>query len=105
MISVPPNLERSKKRVKVFVYGSLRKGMWNNHFLDDAKLVQEGVSLQGFKLVVCKRLPAVKLSENDSVLGELYEVNQQQLERLDRLEGVIYANYIKTPIKIQGIDE
>ena len=74
----------------VFVYGSLRKGFTNNHILEGArfrgvaKTYENNFQMRAF----CYGYPAVSLKKNGSaILGEVYEVSDWGLARLDRLEG------------------
>lgn len=71
----------------VFVYGTLRKGSWNNYILSDSILIAEGKTKEKFKLIV-DRIPYVLKSDKVSnITGEVYEVDSQTLNRLDNLEG------------------
>lgn len=70
---------------RVFVYGTLRKGFGNHRLLEDSTFVDNAVirgemrHLGGF--------PGVHLHGNDQVHGEIYEVTEDVMFRLDRLEG------------------
>lgn len=74
-----------KETHKVLVYGTLRKGFSNHSLLVDSKFVGRRsvlgtmYSLGGF--------PAVVLSGAGQVNCELYEVDENTLRRLDRLES------------------
>lgn len=71
--------------MKVFVYGTLKKGFGNHHWMELAggKFVSEAV-LNGAKMYSCKYYPAIVLEEG-SVKGELYTI--EDIAPLDRLEG------------------
>ena len=70
---------------KVFVYGSLRKGLGNHghlagsHFLGDAALKNHDMHDYGY-------FPAI-VQGSGTVQGEVYEVGDRTLHRLDLLEG------------------
>jgi gamma-glutamylaminecyclotransferase len=74
----------------VFVYGTLRKG-WHNHrhYLDctGAKFIGEGRTLGKHRMVAAGVPFVAKHGGEHTILGELYEVNDEVLENLDRLEG------------------
>ena len=74
---------------KVFVYGSLLSGMGNHRLLENSKKLGVTRSPKGFKMVDLGPFPGVVQSEDESksVYGEVYEVNDETFQRLDRLEG------------------
>jgi gamma-glutamylcyclotransferase (GGCT)/AIG2-like uncharacterized protein YtfP len=72
----------------VFVYGTLRKGESNAHFLDNAKCVDENCTIEGQLYDTGYGYPALFMEKGAfPVKGELYKVTSEQLKRLDRLEG------------------
>lgn len=77
---------------RVFVYGSLKRGRYNNDLLRESRFIGERTtqdetwimrSLGGFPGVVKEYHGALSAS----IYGELYEVDDNTLTRLDRLEG------------------
>jgi gamma-glutamylcyclotransferase (GGCT)/AIG2-like uncharacterized protein YtfP len=75
----------------VFVYGTLRKGGTNHHYLSDAFCLQNDVWLPGYRLYDFQNaypfmLPAPTNSEK--VRGEIYRVNESILEMLNILEDI-----------------
>jgi gamma-glutamylcyclotransferase (GGCT)/AIG2-like uncharacterized protein YtfP len=71
----------------IFVYGTLRQGFHNHRLLAGSKFLGEG-SAYGVKLYDAGPFPAVLKEHKSAVLGELYEVDDTTLARLDRLESV-----------------
>lgn len=71
----------------VFVYGSLRQHESNYHLLDGAKLVVEQAYVYGELWDTGFGYPAVVLSGQTKVYGEVYQVSEEQLHILDQLEG------------------
>ncbi|MFB4169132.1 gamma-glutamylcyclotransferase [Virgibacillus sp. JSM 102003] len=71
----------------VFVYGTLRKGERNHHFLDGAACIFEQCRTNGSLYDTNNRYPTMKESKSSWVYGELYEVTEAQLRSIDRLEG------------------
>lgn len=76
--------------MKVAVYGSLRKGFGNHTLIDHCNKEWEGyVLLNNRKMVAyCNAFPAVVVSKlSCPFIAEVYEIDEQTLARLDRLEG------------------
>jgi gamma-glutamylcyclotransferase (GGCT)/AIG2-like uncharacterized protein YtfP len=74
---------------KVFVYGTLRHGESNHRLLEKADLIAEHCWTNGKMYDTGNGYPAIKQSTTDKVYGELYAVNQGELNRLDILEGYV----------------
>lgn len=71
----------------VFVYGSLRRGECNHRVLAGARMIAAAQTSPRFRLVDLGAYPALLAGGATAVLGEVYEVDGETLERLDRLEG------------------
>lgn len=70
---------------KVFVYGSLKNGFHNHRLLEQSKFL--GVaSGEGYRMVSLGSFPGL-LHGDKTVVGELYEVDDNTFKSLDRLEG------------------
>ena len=91
----------SSGRYRVFVYGTLMKGARNEHIMNDATLVSENARTkeQSFLMLQFnsssspgKQTPGVKHRGQGYVKGEVYEVDDEGLAALDKLEqnGVRY---------------
>lgn len=71
----------------LFVYGTLLRGQRNHHLMATARLVRETATAPGFRLYELDReLPAMVRGGRGAVAGELYRIDAETLERLDRLE-------------------
>jgi len=71
----------------VAVYGTLKSGQGNNHFLDEAELVDWGLTAEPHRLCI-KGLPfLIEGGDGDNVEVEVYSVSDSTLLRLDQLEG------------------
>ena len=70
---------------KVFVYGTLMKGERNHHFLEDSKLLGAS-SVEGYDMYNVGWFPAI-IRGDSRILGELYEVSQEDMPSIDALEG------------------
>ena len=79
---------------KVFVYGSLLSGMGNHPLLGNSKKLGISRSPKGFKMLDLGHFPGVVRSEDGigDVVGEVYEVGDDTLRGLDRLEGYNSSN-------------
>ena len=78
--------------MRVFVYGSLLKGLHNHRVLRGAKFLGEARTLEAhFTLHDLGQFPAVTCDGVDTIKGEVYEVDKETAERLDHLEG--YPNF------------
>ena len=71
---------------RVFVYGTLKRGQRNYHFLRNANFIGEFVTLNKFSMYEFDDYPAVCQHGKDSIEGEVYEVTDYQFRRLDELE-------------------
>ena len=77
---------------KLFVYGSLKQGFGNHDFLESSKyLGTYDTSDANYRMISMGSYPGVvELDGQDEhcyILGELYEVDDDTLARVDRLEG------------------
>lgn len=74
--------------MKLFVYGTLKKNRGNDWLLRKAKLLDDRLILYGFEMRSYGGFPVITPVDRDvQVIGELYEVNEEQLDSCDRLEG------------------
>lgn len=75
-------------KLKVVVYGTLKKGYHNGaYYLKDSTFLKD-VIVEGFKLYD-SGFPVAAPDEASSLTGELWEINPDDgtLDNLDRLEG------------------
>lgn len=70
----------------VFVYGTLRRHESNHLLLAETHLISYQAKTRGKLFDTGFGFPAMTEDEGN-VYGELYEINQEQLHQLDRLEG------------------
>jgi gamma-glutamylcyclotransferase (GGCT)/AIG2-like uncharacterized protein YtfP len=76
-----------EKTYKVFVYGTLRENEFNHHLLYGAVCLAKQCWTNGILFDTELGYPAMITNNVKRVYGELYEVNETQLKKLDRLEG------------------
>ena len=79
---------------RIFVYGTLRKGMYNyDRYLKDKQSLREYGNIKG-KLMSLKgqKYPAFLLEGNGMILGEIHEVDDEFIKVLDVLESYFGEN-------------
>ena len=79
--------DRMNGGARVFVYGTLLSGEPNHRLLADAELVGAARTEPEFELVSLGAFPAMVPGGGTAVAGEVYEVDPDTLDALDRLEG------------------
>lgn len=72
---------------RVFVYGSLKKNYGNHGFLEKSEFLGEAKTKAEFTMISYGFFPACLTPGNTEISGEVYDVTDAVLERLDRLEG------------------
>lgn len=75
--------------MRVFVYGTLKAGHSNAGLLAAATFVGDAVTVPEFTMFAenYNHFPMVAEGGNKVIKGEVYEVNEFTLSRLDSLEG------------------
>ena len=72
----------------LFVYGTLKKGCSRSSVMESSRFIGVAKTTPNYKLYDCGTYPALVASENGGVWGELYEVDDSVMSRLDQIEGV-----------------
>lgn len=72
---------------RVFVYGTLRKGQRNHHWLRNATALGTCATFPSFTLVNVGDFPGAVERGGQRIIGEVYEIGPPVLLHLDRLEG------------------
>ena len=76
------------KKYLVSCYGSLRRGMSNHqYYLSDSEYKGTFTTEPEYTLHSLQWYPGLKLNGNTSVVMEVYEVDEETLKNLNRLEG------------------
>lgn len=83
-------------RVRLFVYGSLKRGGLHHEELADAVCSGAARTAPLYRVVAYGPYPAL-VAGNTAVTGELYEVAPDALPALDAFEG---AGYRRAPVKL-----
>jgi gamma-glutamylcyclotransferase (GGCT)/AIG2-like uncharacterized protein YtfP len=85
---VLPRLVKTSPMPRIFVYGTLKRGLSNAAQLDGAVFERAAATASGYVLHMVEGYPAMSRSETGIVHGELYAVSNEHLSRLDEFEGV-----------------
>ena len=72
---------------RVFVYGTLRAGQRNHRLLRRATALGPASTVEPFAMHDLGAFPAIVAGGETPVVGEVYEVDAETLQALDRLEG------------------
>ncbi len=81
---------------KIFVYGTLRKGGTAYHLMNGSKLLEEGITVTGFKLYDAGEYPFAFYTADpaDIIKGDLFEIKDEILLSLDEYEGQEYRRKV-----------
>lgn len=71
--------------MKLFVYGTKKKGFWNHRLLEGSKGTH--AVARNVRIYNPYAMPLLVQEEGSQAKGELYEVDEKLVEHLDRLEG------------------
>ena len=72
---------------RVFVYGTLKRGQRNAHFMRGAHFVGRHLTAKIFSMYEFGDYPAVCRNGRHAVSGEVYRVNDRHFRLLDMLEA------------------
>lgn len=86
----------------VFVYGTLRQGQPNHRLLDGARFVGTAETVPFFRMVSLGAYPGMvrdRSQSRKSIVGEIYDVDEDTLGKLDQLEGVPHF-YFRSRVRL-----
>ncbi|MFD1037855.1 gamma-glutamylcyclotransferase [Virgibacillus byunsanensis] len=88
----------------IFVYGTLRQGERNHHYLEGSRCIYMQAWVNGQLFDTSYGYPIMKPSDSVKVFGEVYEVTDAQFDRINDLEGYIENGsdnlYERVPITV-----
>lgn len=88
--------------MRVFVYGTLKRGHCRAHFLQGQMFLGEAQSRPLYRLVNCGEYPGLIDSiDGLSIEGELWEVDEDCLAELDREECIDVGLYARRVIQLR----
>jgi gamma-glutamylaminecyclotransferase len=87
---------------KVFVYGTLLSGCSNHEYLAGQRFISTAETVARFRMFDLGGYPGLIEDAVDglSIQGEVWEVNDACLARLDRLEGLDEGEYTRIPLPL-----
>ncbi len=104
-------MEASEPRVFLFAYGTLMRGCPAHDMLTSlgAVYVADAITAERHTLYdiisIEERYPGLLIGGGEHyVMGELYLIPEESLEKLDVFEGVTEGEYIRTKIKVKRVD-
>lgn len=87
--------------IRLFAYGTLKRGHRLHSHLDGQSYLGEGQTLPQFRLLNCGWYPAlVESNEGRSIRGEVWLVDDGTLQRLDEVEDVSSGLYERRAIPL-----
>lgn len=93
-----PSAEES---IRLFVYGTLRRGGVSHHYLEAYPLLRTGLRLPGFEIYDAGWFPfAVRAGASSSIVGDLLEVPLSLMPVLDEYEGSAYVRHFRNKDKV-----
>lgn len=88
---------------RVFVYGTLKRGRANHHWLAGQRFIAEARTQPLYRLHDMGGYPGMIRAEKGlSIAGEIWEVDEAGLARLDELEDVAGGEYERVLIELEG---
>lgn len=90
--------------MKLFVYGTLKRGHSRAHLLHGQRFVGEGRTLPKYRLYNCGGFPGLVPDELDgrAIEGEVWDVDAACLKTLDKVEGVAEGLYRRTTVELES---
>lgn len=85
---------------KVFVYGTLLSTNLRAHVLKTSRFLQVD-ELQGYAMYHLGHYPGIQEDPSEKIKGELYEVSDEILKELDRIEGEGFL-YKRVTVSLQS---
>jgi len=92
---------------KLFVYGTLKRGCTNHHFLEGQTFLSEAVSQPVYRMYNLGGYPGLieDAANGLSIKGELWEIDAPCLVRVDWLEGIDSGLYRRAEAQLAGPHE
>lgn len=87
---------------RIFVYGTLKRGRENHHWLAGQRFIAEARTKPVYRLFDMGGYPGMIRDDNGvAVEGELWEVDEGGLARLDVLEDIDGGEYERVLIELE----
>ena len=87
----------------IFVYGTLKRGLSNHHWMAGQRFVSEASTRPLYRLYDLGGYPGMIRAEREglSIAGEVWEIDDVCLRGLDRLEDIEGGEYERTFIELE----
>ena len=86
---------------RIFIYGTLKRGLSNSHFMNGQTFVGEARTQAVYRLVSLGEYPGmIPANDGTSIRGEVWDVDEECRKRLDVLEGVAEGMYELVPARL-----
>lgn len=75
--------------IRIFTYGTLKRGQCRNHVVASHTFCGEATTKPNYRLYTQGSYPCLKKVEGlgESIPGEVWEIDEECLKKLDRIEG------------------
>lgn len=92
-------------KTNVFVYGTLKSSQCSHHILRGQEFLGEAQTQPRYRLYICGWHPALVVDSSNGVAvrGEVWQVSDEVLQKLDEYEEVPHY-FTRRPILLQGWD-
>ena len=88
---------------RIFVYGTLKRGCKNHHWLAGQRFIAEARTQPIYRLYDMGGYPGMIRADNGvAVEGEIWEVDAGGLARLDVLEDIEGGEYERVLLELEG---
>ena len=87
----------------IFVYGTLKRGGENHGWIENQRFVAPAVTRPCYRMYDLGGYPGMVRSEDGlAIEGEVWEVDEKGLIRLDVLEDIDGGEYERVPVELEG---
>jgi gamma-glutamylaminecyclotransferase len=88
---------------QVFVYGTLKRGCCNHHYLKGHRFLGDASTQPEYAMYDLGGYPGMveDFSQPISIEGEVWEVDDACLKQLDELEDVATGEYARVPMRLK----
>ncbi len=88
---------------RIFVYGTLKRGCKNHHWLAGQRFIAEARTQPIYRLYDMGGYPGMIRADNGvAVEGEIWEVDEGGMARLDVLEDIEGGEYERVLLELEG---
>jgi gamma-glutamylcyclotransferase (GGCT)/AIG2-like uncharacterized protein YtfP len=88
----------------IFVYGTLKRGFSRHSVLKDQRYIGIGVTTNQYSMYAYGGFPALVENSNGlEIYGELYEVDDNCIQDLDKIEGVDKGLFSRNQINLSNV--